>query len=160
MMRTLTLLATALAFTFVFAGCKDDDKNLSKKEIIVGGRWKVTAFTIDPAISFGGSNVTNLFAQELFYPTYLKDDVTLFTNDGKYSIEEGAQKPTPTSPAIKETGTWVLSSDEKSIQLTSSTNEVNNLVIISISKNEIKGTTPLTFTGDPVTYTGTVTYTN
>jgi hypothetical protein len=162
-MRFSFLALAALTVFIGFSSCSKKSDSTSRKDLITSGRWKLTAETIDPGITVGASTITNLYAQEDFVPSYTKDDVTIFSGAGTYQIEEGTLKKNVTDPAIKETGTWTLSSDEKSMHIQPTgrpTSEATDLTLISVSSSEIKGTFPATITGSTTSYTVSVTFSN
>jgi|GEM_PF-2522414 len=159
-MRILSTLFLALLFTLSFVGCKKKDDEISTRDALIQGRWKLTALTVEPGINTGLSVITNLYAQEAFVPSYEKDDVTIFASAGTYQVEEGALKQNPTDPAINATGMWSLSSDSKALRIQETGELAQNFTLISVSKGQFKGTTPFVVQGSSITYTITATWNN
>ena len=116
----------------------------------------MTSFTSDPAISYSGTSITNIYAQ---LPTTTKDDIFSFTNDGKYNFEEGATKANNNDPQIYQTGTWSLSSDEKFIIIVdSSDGSSENYKIIQLTGSSLQWSVDYTDSTSGLTYTFTQTF--
>lgn len=145
-MKKLLTLAVA-AFSLSLVSCKKDD-DPTKKEMLTGKNWKVTAWTIDPALPVIGSNFYNQLE------ACTKDDLTSFSADGKATFDEGATKCNVSDPQTT-TGTWALSTDEKTLSVTSD-GETTSITIVSLSSSKFVGTFVQQEGG--VNYTNTLTW--
>lgn len=130
------LFLVMMALVILVPSCKKDSQAPSKKELLSGKNWKLTAWTTDPAQDWDGNGtmVTNIYAQ---LPEHFKDDIYHFTVDGKYTFEEGASKAKTTDPQIWETGTWTLSSDESNIA-TISNSSTQSYKLIELTSTSLK----------------------
>ncbi len=111
-MSRITLIP-CLAAAFIIGACTDDKgagpvTTTGTPALLAGGKWKMTAHTVSPGVDFdlNGVIVTDLFAVE---GGCTHDDITKYTTDGKWSIDEGATKCLPSDPQT-ESGTWILNS--------------------------------------------------
>lgn len=142
----LILLGLALSF----ASCKKDD-DPTKKEMLVGKNWVMTAATIDPSLPVGGGTTNNLYNQ---LPACVKDDITRLSDDGKATFDEGATKCVVSAPQTT-TGTWALSLDEKTVSITED-GETTSTTIKSLTSSKFEGTYQDQIDG--VTYTISATW--
>ena len=146
-MKMLRILPLFLAVTLAFVACKKDDEP-TKTELLSGGKWTLTALTVNPAFVSNGISITDVFAT---YPACLKDDFQTFATDGTYTYDEGATKCDP-DDVQTETGTWKFNAGETEISLTLPTYtdawEIKNLTATSM-------TSIYKFTDSGVTYTFT-----
>lgn len=156
-MRYYTLLAVLFSAVLFIGGCKKKD-DPSLRDIMLGSKWKLTAATIDPPLTIAGSPVSNIYTQEAIIPSCRRDDITIFTSDGKYTIEEGATRCSPTDPTINESGDWTISSDAKSVRLVPTGQAATNYTVISASSGELKLSAPASVTGSTVSYTISYTF--
>jgi hypothetical protein len=117
-----TIYSLSLALAFGFSACKDDEDNPSRREILTGSTWTVTART-----SAGVADT--LEACET-------DDRIKFNTNGTAVTDQGAVKCDPTDPQTSS-GTWSLSSDEKVLTLSEDGISIA-LNITSISSNKIQ----------------------
>ncbi len=111
-----TFLALAV-LSIAFVSCeKDKDNKPDNTELLTGKNWKLTAFTIDPAIDWFGNGtlVTNIYAQ---LPTCAKDDLATFNKNGTVNFDEGATKCDPNDPQTTS-GTWAFNTDKTIISVT------------------------------------------
>ena len=97
--KYLFLLVIALTITVV--SCKKDEVTKSKKDLLTAHQWKFTSSKTNGVVDV-------LDACE-------KDDITIFASNGTYTWNPTTVKCYP-SDAI-QTGTWTLSSDEKTLTL-------------------------------------------
>jgi hypothetical protein len=92
-----------IACLTILAACKKDDADPSKKELLCGKNWKMTALTIN------ATGVTiDVFA--LYYEDCDKDDLVRFNEDGT-TLMDYKVRCDPSDPAT-ETGTWSFNSDQ------------------------------------------------
>lgn len=145
MKKLLTLAVIGLSLSLV--SCKKDD-DPTKKEMLTGKNWKLTGWTIDPALPVIGSNFYNQLN------ACFKDDLTKFSTDGKITFDEGATKCQVSDPQTT-TGTWALSTDEKTVSITSD-GETTSYTIVSLSSSKFVGT--FVAVEDGVNYTNTLTW--
>lgn len=145
MKKLLTLAVIGLSLSLV--SCKKDD-DPTKKEMLTGKNWKLTGWTIDPALPVIGSNFYNQL------DACSKDDLTNFATDGKVTFDEGATKCQVSAPQTT-TGTWALSTDEKTVSVTSD-GETTSITIVSLTSSKFVGTYVEEQGG--VNYTNTLTW--
>ncbi len=141
------LFILCLGSSVVFTSCKKDD-DPTKKEMLVGKNWVMTALTIDPALPVIGSNIYNQI------DACTKDDITKFTADGKATFDEGATKCNVSDPQTT-TGTWALNTTETVLSITDD-GSTTSVTLKSISSSKVVGTYQLVDSG--VTYTYEVTF--
>lgn len=137
-MKTIRLLPVIaiVAFALLFTACKkDDDKPLTREQILTSGKWKVTAITVDPAINFNGVMITD-FYNSAFYPDCVKDNFSTFNANGTVIDDEGPTKCSTSDPQ-NVSGTWVFNSDKTIITLTYR-GESTSYNILEFTNNLIK----------------------
>ncbi len=120
MKRMKYLFVGVLSIGLVFSACnKEDDEeaNTPSKESMLTGTWKVTALTVDPAIDFFGTPISDWY-NSAFYPDCVKDNLFQFDSDKSYEFNEGSSKCDDADPFIIETGTWEFNSDKTLILTT------------------------------------------
>ena len=98
---TLLIFALTIALTVVVTSCKKDEVTKSRKELLTAKQWKIL------------SSKTNGVADVI--SDCEKDDFVIFASNGTYTWNPGTVKCDP-SETIR-TGTWTLSSDEKTLTL-------------------------------------------
>ncbi len=106
-----SFLITTTIFTLLIISCSKKDSNLSKKEILTSGSWKLTAVVSDDDAN--GSYEKDEFAR--FSDCY-KDNYYTFQSNGVLELNEG---PTKCSPADSqtETATWQLTQNETYLKI-------------------------------------------
>ena len=150
----------SLATLLIFGACskKDDDNppEKTKTELLTAGFWKVTAMTVDPGINFGGTIITDFYAQML---DCQKDDLTKFETNGKITDDEGATKCDPNDPQTTNNGSWVLSADGKSITISYPGDDPITFDISTLDETTLKGVFTIIedFGSGPLTYAFTQT---
>jgi hypothetical protein len=119
-MKKIALMIAALAFLTVSSCKKEDEKKTttpakSKTELLTAKAWKMTAFTVNPGITFvpGGPTITDFFAQ---LEPCEKDDTEKFNTGGTGVSDEGATKCDPADPQT-ESFTWVFNPSETIITI-------------------------------------------
>jgi hypothetical protein len=151
MKKTSLLLIAAL--TIIALSCSKDE-SVSKKELLTGKNWILTAETVNPGIDFGGGIIiTDLFSQ---YDVCYKDNISNFTTTGTYTFEEGPTKCDSNDPQVFDAGTWTFNSDETILVVTSTTNGVTNLTISELSASKLVVTYEQTY--NSIKYKLTSTY--
>jgi hypothetical protein len=150
-MRKINLLLIVSLFLATFS-CKKDDPP-SKKDLLTGKNWILTAETVSPAVNFNGVLITDLYAQ---LDDCTKDDISKFNANGTYTIEEGATKCNANDPQVFDSGTWVFNSDETILVLTSPANGTINAEIKELTSSKCVISQETTI--DNISYTITDTY--
>ena len=153
-MRATSLpLLGLLALSLVFTGCKKDKKeDPSPTALLTNKNWVLTAETVDPPLPFGGTTITDVYAQ---LSACSKDDISKFTTPNVYTVDQGATKCNASDPQTV-TGTWVLSSDQKTVTTTDASGTIS-FTILSLTSSELKVKGAEIQGG--VTYNVTATYT-
>ena len=159
-LRNFALLVAVVAVSI--SSCKKSDDTTPAKtvgEYLTAGYWKTTAQTIDPGINVNGTVVTDFWQQT---PACSKDDLRKFNSDGKITDDEGATKCDPNDPQTTNDGTWVLSSDSKSITISYPNETPTTVEIITIDDSQFKGSYTLLedFGSGLLTYKFTITMTH
>nr|WP_295870222.1 hypothetical protein [uncultured Chitinophaga sp.] len=104
----LCAVSGMLLFTQCKKDKKDDPKDLSFKEFLVGKKWQLSAYTVNPGIDDGeGQVITDLYA---VFPACMKDDFTEYFANGTAAEDEGPTKCSPASPQ-RRTFNWDLKAD-------------------------------------------------
>jgi hypothetical protein len=130
--KLLTLLLCLFAITSCIVNDDDDDNDRTK--LLTEKNWKLTASTVDPAISINGSApITNLFAQ---YQDCYKDNLTKFNKTGIIALDEGSTKCDASDPQTVS-GTWAFNTDKTIISLTLD-GETLSYQILELNKNTFK----------------------
>lgn len=154
-MRYYTLLAVLFSAVLFIGGCKKKD-DPSLKDVLSSHSWKVTAHTSDPALVINGTNYgTDVFSQLAIYKTCVKDNLFYFESNGNYRIEEGASKCNDTDPVINESGTWTLTSDEKTLSTTANGQRTEYTIL---EKSSDKIIASYLFVNGGVSYKQTITF--
>lgn len=155
----------ALAGLVMLAACskKNDPAPLTPEQLIVTSKgWVATAITINPALRFPGAPaITDFFA---FLEPCEKDNITFFTSDLKYKVDEGASKCDPSDTQIQVQGTWSFNPAKTIITLTSTTGgDTEAFTIAELSASTFKGTYSIVEdfvgSGTATAYTLTFSYT-
>ncbi len=150
-MRKINLLLI-ITFTILVLSCKKDAK-VSKKDLLSGKNWIMTAETISPAMNVNGTLITDLYSQTA---SCTKDDIGKFNSNGTYTLEEGLTKCNVNDPQVFETGTWTFNSNETILVMTSSTGSITNGNIQELTANKLILTEEETY--NSINYTLTLTY--
>jgi hypothetical protein len=150
-MRKINLLLIVSLFLATLS-CKKDDAP-TKKDLLTGKNWILTAETVSPAIDYDGILVTDLYAQ---MDDCDKDDINKFNANGTYTFEEGATKCDVNDPQIYDAGTWAFNSDQTILVLTSPSEGTKNAEIIELTSSKCVISQKTTF--DDIEYTITDTY--
>ena len=150
-MRKISLLLI-ITLTFLVFNCKKDAQ-VSKKDLLSGKNWIMTAETISPAMIVNGTLITDLYSQTA---SCTKDDIGKFSSNGTYTLEEGLTKCGVNDPQVFETGTWTFNSNETILVMTSNTGTVTNGKIQELAANKLILTEEETY--NSINYTLTLTY--
>lgn len=145
-MKKPSLYLMVVLFGLSIFSCKKDSTATAKENLI--GKWMMTAMTISPAIN----GVTDMFSTT---DACGKDDLIIFNADGTVTNDEGVVKCNASDPQTSSGGTWALSADGKTLTVTSTTNEIQVITVVTLSSTKFVGTMTMVQSG--VTYTYTVT---
>lgn len=157
-LKTFALLSFVLLVTI--SACKKDEEDTATPktatEYLTAGFWKTTSITINPGVNFGGTVITDFYAQML---PCSKDDITRFNANGTITDDEGATKCDVNDPQTTTDGTWVLSADNSSITITYPGDVPMTMVVGTLNATTFVGTYTLIedFGSGPLTYAFTVT---
>jgi len=152
----------ALAGLVMFAACskKNDPAPLTPEQLIVTPKgWVITAITVNPAVQIPGLlPITDVFASQ---EPCEKDNITFFTADSKYKVDEGASKCDPSDTQIQDQGTWSFNPAKTIITIDSNDGFSEVITIAELSASTFKGTFQgvVPETGTATVYTFTVTFT-
>lgn len=146
-LATMGLIALMLA-----TSCKKDDPATPNREaLLTAGAWKLSAMTVDPAIDWFGTPVTNVFPQ---LPGCLKDDLTIFKSNGIVNYDEGATKCDPNDPQTTS-GTWTFNPAQTVLSITTD-GETTSWDISSLTSTSVVAEFESVEEG--ITYTFSITY--
>lgn len=142
-MKNLLIIITALAL----ASCeKDKEEPINRENFLTQGSWQISALTVDPAIDWFGTQVTNVFAQ---MPACIKDNLTIFKNNGTTNYDEGPSKCDPNEPQTT-TGTWSFNTNQTILSLTTD-GETESWELSELTKDHISAQYQII--EDGITYT-------
>ncbi len=145
------MLFSIAAVTLLFASCKKNDDNVSRKDTLTNGKWRITAATTTISTS-GVSNTTDEYAT---YDACEKDDVTIFRTDMHLIDDAGAVKCNSSDPQQTDSGIWALSENDTKIIFTGSG------VVLTFNIDQIDGNTlKLSYSSSQTTSGITVTTTS
>ena len=140
-----------MVLIIIMAACKKEKTPAPTDDtitILQSGDWKLTAFTISPALN----GITDVMQN---IPPCAKDNLLQFKPNSIFYFDEGATKCDPSGPQ-RETGTW--SYDPAIKQLKYASPSLDFVIDIkSINANSLNGTRIMTVNGANYTYTGTLT---
>ena len=113
MKTTMLLFISILLFA---TGCrKDNEEAIDRSKMLSEGAWQINALSVEPAIDWFGTTVTNVYAQ---LPGCVKDNLTIFKSTGIVNYDEGLSKCDPNEPQTT-TGTWAFNPDQTILSMTS-----------------------------------------
>jgi len=151
-----------LAGLVMFAACskENDPAPLTPEQLIVTPKgWVITAITVNPAVRIPDLlPITDVFASQ---EPCEKDNITLFTADSKYKVDEGASKCDPSDTQILDQGTWSFNPAKTIITLDSNNGAPEAFTIAELSASTFKATFQdvVPETGTATVYTFTLTFT-
>ncbi|HMQ47648.1 MAG TPA: DUF5004 domain-containing protein [Saprospiraceae bacterium] len=126
--------------------CKKEKDTLDKTQLLTNGSWKLTTMTVEPAIDWFGTPVTNVYLQ---LPTCVKDDLTIFKSNGIINYDEGASKCNPNDPQTT-TGTWTFNTDQTILSITTNGSSTESWDISELTDTRFEAEYPVIEEG--VTY--------
>lgn len=155
-MKTIVWMAKlaimGLFALFIATGCKKDEPATPDREaLLTTGAWKLSAMTVDPAIDWFGTPVTNVYPQ---LPGCLKDDLTIFKANGTVNYDEGPSKCSPNDPQTTS-GTWTFNPEQTVLSITAD-GETTSWDITDLTGSRVVADYEITEEG--ITYTFSVTY--
>jgi hypothetical protein len=153
-MKKINLLLIITLTVLVF-NCKKDEKAttpISKKDLLTGKSWILSAETVSPPMNVSGTLISDLFSQ---MDACDKDDIGRFNSNGTYTIEEGLTKCNANDPQVFETGTWTFNSDETILVMTSGSS-ISNAKIQTLTATQLIVIEEETY--NSIKYTLTLTY--
>ena len=113
MKTTMFLIISMILFA---TSCRKDSEDIiDRSTMLTQGAWQINALTVDPAIDWFGTTVTDVYAQ---LPSCVKDNVTIFKSTGSVNFDEGPSKCDP-NEAQTTTGTWAFNLDQTILSMTS-----------------------------------------
>ena len=112
-MKKILSATLALCFSIIIlSACKKDKDQAQPQDVealLLNKSWKLTAFTVDPAIDFGNGATNDVLS---YWDDCEKDDLFIFKPNGVFIIDEGATKCDPGDPQ-QSTGTWSYNKTSK-----------------------------------------------
>lgn len=131
-MKKITLLMSIFAILALsFTGCKKDEASTgaNTKETLTSKTWNFSKMETN-------STIAEIKTLEAFMSAMMSGATFKFNADGTF-----AMTPVPGGLVDNETGTWTLADDNKTLTVTSGTeNSVTVYTIASISSSELKFT--------------------
>jgi hypothetical protein len=111
-----TTMFFIVSFLLIATSCrKDSEDAIDRSKMLTEGAWQINALTVEPAIDWFGTTVTNIYAQ---LPSCVKDNLTIFKSTGTVNYDEGPSKCDPNEPQTT-TGTWAFNVDQTILSMTS-----------------------------------------
>lgn len=112
-MKKILSATTAFSFLLVFllSACKKDKDQAQPQDVealLLNKSWKLTAFTVDPAIDFGNGATNDVL---IGWDECEKDDLYIFKPNGVFVIDEGGL--VCGSGNQQYTGTWSYNKTSK-----------------------------------------------
>jgi hypothetical protein len=134
----MKLLFSGTAFLFAILilstnlQCKknDDEKVVSKTELLTTGSWKLTAVMADEDAN--GTYETDEFAS---FSDCFKDNYLTFPPNGNLESNEGPTKCSPSDPQT-ETATWTLTQNETHLKVNGDELKLEELTISRLNLKE------------------------
>ena len=140
-MNKLTIVAL-LPLLFLLSNCQKEAVEVivppTKSELLTSGSskiWIATSIVSDPPIPYGGTVVSDLFAQ---YEDCEKDDIFNFRSDGSYSVEQGATKCDANSPQVLTNSKWAFNSDESLLIFTHADGDIQEATLSTLTREELQ----------------------
>jgi hypothetical protein len=142
------ILFATLILSSLFIGCSKDDtddvKQPTKTELLTAHYWQTTALTIDPPLSFGGTSISDIYAQ---LDNCEKDNIEKYNTNNTIIFDEGATKCDPADPQT-QTLPWSFNSDETILTVDGESYKVLTLTStqLKVSISEVIGGVNYTIT--------------
>ena len=155
-MKTKILLICAIA-ALIMNGCKKDTPAApvipapTKTELLTYKNWKLTHYTVNPAVLYNGVYVTDIYAQ---MRTCEQDNISSFYPDYDYIDMEGATRCDSAASSIVGTGTWNFNSNETQLII----DGTMTYSIVTLTASTLKITIVESYNG--VNYTESLEYSN
>lgn len=149
-MKKIGTLMSVLASLCLVLSCSKKDDPVASSDVLINSKgWKITSQTVSPQIQ-GTSDYFSLT------PDCVKDDILKFQSNGTYTEDEGATKCDASDPQTVDQGTWALSSDKKSLTITTD-NQPEVITLTTLTATKIVGTNTQVRSGTTYTFTTTLT---
>jgi hypothetical protein len=132
-------LATCVLLCLTIVSCSKEDNGASAslRETLIAKKWKLGKVVV------GGVDLTSS-VKGCDRDNYLK-----FSSDGNYNVHSDGAKCDPNEPEIVDSGTWALSTDEKTFTL-----DGQDETVVSHTSNSVVVKTVSPFGEVVTTYTG------
>lgn len=137
--RNLFGLLLLAGLALAHSSCDKDDgneKGQSRMDLLTTGQWRMTAFSVSPAIDFDYDGDTDSDVLATFEPCH-KDDYTVFKADGKAELNEGPTKCDALDPQVEYID-WAFVNGEKEIII-----DGDRCTIVELSGTRFRVTLPL-----------------
>lgn len=108
---------------------KEDPAPVPRKELLAstsGKKWKITSATAGGFDAFASREACE------------RDNLYIFYSDNKLTVDEGATKCNSGDNQTAATGTWSLSTDEKTLTLSGGSDYDGNYTIVEMSSTALK----------------------
>ena len=114
-MKKIVLATTtfSLLLIFILAACKKDKDQAQTQDVetlLLNKNWKLTVFTIDPAIDFGNGPTNDVLSG---WDDCEKDDLYIFKTNGVFVSDEGGLDCNGGSGNQQSTATWSYNKNSK-----------------------------------------------
>jgi hypothetical protein len=144
------ILFATLILSSLFIGCSKDDtddvKQPTKTELLTAHYWQVTALTIDPPLSIGGTQISDFYAQ---LDNCTKDNLEKYNTNNTVTYDEGPTKCDPADPQT-QTSPWSFNSDETILTI-----DGESYKVLTLTSTQLKMSFSELIGGINYTYTAT-----
>lgn len=108
----------AVLLLVICLSCKEETPAPTKTELLTNKTWKWVGGTISPAYDVFGIGV--LVGDDYFtrVPECWRDDLWIFSNDNKFTHDEGPSKCNIADPQAYIKGIWKFETEESTIKIT------------------------------------------
>ncbi len=127
-----------LLFLFAALGCEKEDE-FSKEELLTAHTWRFSDMTAD-------TDTQDILDLVTFVKTLMTGGTLSFDDDGTYSM---------TAMQQTDTGTWDLSSDEKTLIMDKGTVDESETTLVSLTLSKMKWEDEGEYNGETFTTTTT-----
>jgi hypothetical protein len=151
-MKNFSTSIIAAALGLAVLGCSKDKTDTpapSKTDLLTDKNWIISAQTVSPGISSGGTIITDIYGQ---FQACDKDDFIRFEKPNVFKDDEGATKCLTANPQTT-TGTWVFNADQTIITITGQGGNPVSANITELTDTSLKFTFTQTNAGINYTYT-------
>lgn len=103
----------AAAFLLISSCKKEEDKQVSKTDLLTSGQWRMTAYTLSPPVDLDGDGVADADGLAAF-DACDRDNLFIFQRDGTLVLDAGPTKCNSIDPQSENT-TWAFVNNETEI---------------------------------------------